>query len=289
MLGEENLRSVEKLCSFRYRESLRISTRTATASVVAATTVLGFNDIRSFIRVHTWADSAELVGSLDRSRVFINLTVIPWPSLRLSVSPNENGVVNFEYSRKLSLPDTEMKVVFCLSSQNTIPVCALNVKRSFQAGFLDMKLFTKFEKEYSISAEFHGALNCGLCSDIVWHSNQPNVCAVGFRSPTWFGDLSILWDVLPKRFIAALEIPHFWKRRPYCLKVAHEEGKWVGTVASFVHAGTNTMRWAVSTAGDARLKLILQPSSEIRLAVTTGGSIVNLQLASLNLSFRLGR
>jgi hypothetical protein len=94
-------------------------------------------------------------------------------------------------------------------------------------------------------------------------------------------------DVLPKRFVAALEIPHFWKRRPYCFKVAHE-GRWVGTLASYLHAGTNTVRWAVSTAGDARIKVILQPSPEIRLAVTTGGLLVNLQLASLNLSFKLG-
>jgi hypothetical protein len=160
MLCEGNLRSVEKLCAFRYRESLRISTRTANASVVAATTVLGFNDIYSFIRVHTRADSAELVGSLDGSRVFINLTVMPWPSLKLSVSPNENGVVNFEYSRQLlSLPETDMSAVFCLSSQNLIPVCSLRLKRSFAAGFLDMRLFTKFEKEYSVSGEFRGALN----------------------------------------------------------------------------------------------------------------------------------
>jgi hypothetical protein len=289
MLCEENLRSVEKLCAFRYRESLRISTRTANASVAAATTVLGFNDIYSFIRVHTWADSAELVGSLDGSRVFINLTVMPWNSLKLSVSPNENGVVNFEYSRQLlSLPDTDMSAVFCLSSQNIVPVCSLNLKRSFPRGLLDLRLFTKFEKDYSISGEFHAALNCGLCSDLVWHSSQAPVCAVGFRRPIRFGDLSVLWDALPMRFVAALEMPNFWKGRPYCFKVAHEGGKWAGTVASFLQAGTNTIRWAVSTAGDARLKLILQPGSEIRLAVTTGGSLVNLQFASFNLSFKLG-
>jgi hypothetical protein len=281
------LRSIEKYCSFHCPESLKISTRTPTAIIRAATVVGGFSEVHSSIFVRSWTDSAKLVGILDVSRVVIILTIAPTPTLRVLVSPNQHGQGGIKYKVEIPCePGTSLKVRASLLSIHPVPLCHLDYHRTFRNGSVALKMFTKIEKEYLIGGEFHVSQSSGFCTDLWADTTRTPRWDIGFQRSFGLANLSFVYGIHSKRFVSALEIPR-WKN-PYCLKIAREEGKWVGTLASFLAYNQNLIRWAVSTEGKARGKFVARPNSDIHLSLMLQGSLPKLQLGALSISVRLG-
>jgi hypothetical protein len=140
--------------------------------------------------------------------------------------------------------------------------------------------------EYAFGGELHASLDFGFCSDLYVDTSEQPRWDVGFQRSTGFGNARCVYGVQSKRFVSALEILK-WKY-PYCLKVARDEGKWVGTLASFLAYKQNMIRWAVSTEGNARGKFVVRPNGDMHLSLTVRGSVPKLQLGALSISIRLG-
>jgi hypothetical protein len=285
MLCDELLRPVNKSMEFQCRPGeFKLSSTSANSKLAVRTAIGGYNQISSVIDVHTHTESGDLLANFNNTRVYVRLTIKPWKSVRLAVSPNERGVITLEYiSTPFKHPGLDLNAQVFVSSQNLVPLCKVDLSQFHKHGWTRMAIRSRLDEEYALGGEFHGRLNCGLCTDVMYDTKAGFVWALAGEKSFGPAKLTGVWGIWPSRQVLAFELQ---KYNSFYIKVARENGRVIGSVASRNVEGQNLYRLALNTLGDFKICWNSKDADNRAFGLRASMSIPNLKVTALAISFK---